>query len=515
MNCPPRLGSTLFEYGESGFDGNNRRLWGEIAEDTANHYPNRYRFDQNQAMGLRFLESIALCPLESSVSRVRILQANVIRHAQQSIYIELSLGNIFERSGSGCLSTAEISARNPRIAKWIREVSQVSLREHVGAVRQFICDADELGWDLPMVDVEAIETSEIILVNNDGKHRYRDRVLRTLARNPLYRGQGRPISLITRSGEHTSSAMRGLREKIALFNGKGKNALPAINTMPPMTLFSDDHVGVVLVPDHVDFGSDHEWRDYLATLEQGHRRFKIVKESTIQNRFASENIGFDLFLLDEGCPWAGQYLAPGDIVAVDAGHHREQRVSLWVSTGYNTNNNQITMGFDIGKLHEDLPASVVEKLPTLTQTQPVAFYRDGRFHKGEVDRITQQGMQKDSVFSVTKRPGAVLFRGSIENPESPVFGDCVRYPDGSILMQSIEPSSSDYDRPIRLRGCSNVPNDVVTDVLTLCKQPTLGLFRGSRLPAPIYWADLASKRTVAGWAKAIGRGWGVPALCGS
>ena len=160
-----------------------------------------------------------------------------------------------------------------------------------------------------------------------------------------------------------------------------------------------------------------------------------------------------------------------------------------------------------------MPRVFLEKLGDLTNKESKTFFRDGRFHKGEIRKIENEGIPSDKIFSVTKRPEAVLFRGTIEVPQLSSFGDYALYPDGcSALLQSIEPSPSDYDRPILLRGSSGIDGELVTDVMTLCKLPTLTLFHPARLPSPIYWADIASKRSIEGWAKAIGRGWGVPPL---
>ena len=55
-----------------------------------------------------------------------------------------------------------------------------------------------------------------------------------------------------------------------------------------------------------------------------------------------------------------------------------------------------------------------------------------------------------------------------------------------------------------------VPEIVVSDVLALARVPTLALYHPSRLPAPIYCADIVSTLSADGWPKAIGRGFRVP-----
>ena len=186
----PILGATIFEYGTSGFNGNNRELWAEVAQDMAAEYPETYRFDEYRPMSLTILDSAQSCPSDSALIRFRVLRANGLRISQHTVLLELSLGNCFSVSGSNCQPTADISTGRPDVAKWVRAAAMIPHREHVERARQFVIDADDAGWSFPNVDMDSVSTGLVMLANGQGSHEYRPRLVRTLAKDPCMRCKG-------------------------------------------------------------------------------------------------------------------------------------------------------------------------------------------------------------------------------------------------------------------------------------------------------------------------------------
>ena len=251
----------------------------------------------------------------------------------------------------------------------------------------------------------------------------------------------------------STGIIRQLVDRLAGLPGCAVDTSANIRVLPPLSALPENVLGLVVIPPSIDLATSDRWRGYLAGLEASGSRFKLAMESSLGNRFALENICHDLFLIDDGWPWVGEYDLLADCIAVDAGHDVSNEVSLWVAAAYRLKKNGISMRFNAGRLHEDLPDAVLADVERLSAGEKRTFFRDGRFHKGEIAALNDRGIDRDDIYFVTKNPGAILFRGSMDAPELPKFGDCLRYPDGSVLLQSLEPGAADYERPISLRGC--------------------------------------------------------------
>lgn len=109
-----------------------------------------------------------------------------------------------------------------------------------------------------------------------------------------------------------------------------------------------------------------------------------------------------------------------------------------------------------------------------------------------------------------KSAKAILWQAS-ENLERPAqFGDAVIDEHDEVLLQTVPQEIHDYIHPVRL---ALQGGDAVTLATTFLHQhaiPGLSLFRMSRLPGALYFADLVSKLTSDGWPKAVGRGFNIP-----
>ena len=109
-----------------------------------------------------------------------------------------------------------------------------------------------------------------------------------------------------------------------------------------------------------------------------------------------------------------------------------------------------------------------------------------------------------------KSPKAILWRAS-ENGERPAqFGDAVIDEHDEVLLQTVPQDAHDYIRPLRLTLQGDDPIGLTTAFLHQHAMPGLSIFRLSRLPGALYFADLVSKLTEDGWPKAAGRGFNIP-----
>lgn len=510
---PEPVRATVFEYSDSGFRGPNKELWREIAENLAEAFPDAYRFEARYPMSLLLQNTIRKCPSHSSLILLRRLEARIVRLRQHHVLIELSLGNCFTTDGRTCEFTANHCSRDSATARWIRNQARIPCKEHVDRIRRFILDAEECGWYLPHVELEPVPTDEIELVNNAGRHIWAPQLTRRLWQAPLIPPRGRRLAAVTEDIRTAAEVGQRIHQQLQRLSPQNSVYRPSPINLPRMSDLPEGVLGLIVIPDHLDLAGSPEWLAYLADLERRRQRFKLIRASTVSNRHALATLCHDLLLRDDACPWVGSYRSITDVVAVDAGHAREDDQSLWISTAYALEDNRLDMRCRFSPRHEDLPSELIEDIRNLRGGRDITFIRDGRFHKHEVRALQEESeIPTHRMFEIIKNPGAILFRGELENPRPAVFGDCLRYDAKTLLLQTIEPDAKDYGRPIRVRAQAPINADLATDILTLCKQPTLSYYHDARLPAPVYWADRASKRNVQEWAKIIGRGWGLPKI---
>ena len=90
------------------------------------------------------------------------------------------------------------------------------------------------------------------------------------------------------------------------------------------------------------------------------------------------------------------------------------------------------------------------------------------------------------------------------------FGDGVIDEHGELLLQTVPQNVSDYIHPVRLSSQGGDAVAVATTFLHQHAMPGLSLFRMSRLPGTLYFADLVSKLSVDGWPKIVGRRFKIP-----
>jgi hypothetical protein len=419
------------------------------------------------------------------------------------MYIELSLRNLFEAENMGVVSTSEISNHFPSDAKWIRSTSQITLQKHVSSVKDFLIDAQDIGWCLPLIKLNQINIDNISLRNAQNIIDYNEGCFRQIMQYPYIEAAGRPLVVIGPNKISCESAVVQLKNVKNKLFPNSKRFLLDYTTKTTLESIHTNSLSLIILPDSVDVEESPQWLNYFHDIEKKGMLFKPIKQSTIENYYAWHNIIFDLFMIDGGIPWIGNNITEENIVAIDAGHDTLNRESLWVATSYCTRSNNIRLSTHKTSLNESFDDTTIKALQIENYGKNTCLWRDGKFHKSDRESLHKCGFKEENLYSFIKEPQAVMFRGNIDNPQPPKFGDALRYPDGSVLLQTIE-TKSDYRRPIRVK----TPKDsMVADIIALCKQPITGFMHPNRLPAPLYWADLVSKKEKGGWLKVVGRSW--------
>jgi hypothetical protein len=506
------LKATLLKYPLEKYDGSNMELWRSFALGMQKKFPGKYKYGDSKEFSLRILTGVKVCPQRPYLKRFREIQTNVLRFPSYGIVMEMRLNNWFEENGQGPLSTSEMERAYSGETKWINGVSKISIKEHVFGVRELLKDSNSIGVSLSPVPLERIDTDLVRLKNAKGIHTYSPTCFTKLMQHPLIEPVGRPLVIVP-SGKikiDTTFISRKFKEAAKKLFPNCTRFLPNIRLDQKSEEKQHDAFYLYLFQNDYDINKFPAAIDFLRKKENVKARFKIVRQKTLNNDHSIDNIVYDLFLIDGGMPWSS---VPGrieQVLSLDAGHDYESQKSRWASCLYGIETNSLKLSAKNIRLNEQITMDTINSLNIQKCVNEIHLWRDGRFHDNEPELFEALGFPRNNMFAFTKNPKAVLFRGNVETPEPPEFGDAVYYPDGSILMQTCEAIRDGYELPIRIkcdRGTIN--EDYVSLIFSLCKQPALGYKNSVRLPSPIYWADRVSKMQSGEWLKVVGRGSGL------
>jgi hypothetical protein len=268
-----------------------------------------------------------------------------------------------------------------------------------------------------------------------------------------------------------------------------------------------DAMNLVLIGDSDDLSDMPTFRDELRAAEAAGIRFKLAKMGSLSSPYPAQNIAYDMFVIAGGKPWMPANIQPA-FCCMDAGHDKVSSKSRWVKV--ETDEHQVIKTvrvIDTG-LAEHMPSGLVSEMWPLIPSAIVC--RDGKLSQERAVMEAQAAAEGRPLIESKKSPKAVLWR-STENGVGPAqFGDALIDDHDEILLQTVPQVVQDYIHPVRLAVQGGNPKDLSTAFLHQHAMPGLSLFRMSRLPGALYFADLVSKLTSDGWPKSVGRGFRIP-----
>ena len=268
-------------------------------------------------------------------------------------------------------------------------------------------------------------------------------------------------------------------------------------------------VNLVLLGDQVDLGTRPDVRNMLRIAESDGTRFKLATPGSVGSAYPAQNIVYDMFLIAGGRPWvpAGKQRP---FCSVDAGHQKDESRSRWTKVETDADQLITSVSAIDTPLAEHMPAGVLSQL---WPSDPGALLcRDGKLSQERAATEARAGAEGRTLIEAKKSPRAVLWRETEAGLSPARFGDALVDDHGDILLQTVKQEPADYIHPMRLTCQGADLLETATVFLHQQAVPPLSLFRQSRLPGALYFADLVSKLTADGWPKAIGRGFGVPQI---
>ena len=451
----------------------------------------------------------------AGLNRYLDLKFRVLWPRSDAPALEVSGGNRFtleQTSGSDpeTISPTEIHERFPEAAKWVRNVSDISLTAHMRAISTWFRAAASAGWKPRRMALAQIPAEDRFIISGQGRKKLEEPLKSIiLARTPVSSPGRIDLFLVARTldARATKSMETAFRKLWPSLPVSIRHApIERQPTVEPPAL------ALLVIPDDEDI-LNPPWIDWLRKSEEAGALFRIVRQPSLHSTDALGNLCFDLFMLAGGVPWTADTGEEDEtVLGLDAGHNHDERWSRWICARLNVASNAVSSTIVQTELAEHIPQSAIQRLLTAGRN-PEGFtvFRDGRFLSEDPGGFSPDGM----IVSVAKYPVAILYRQLNGHLRPTRFGDALRYPDGRILLQtsSNRDTASGWKMPIQLRTeRSEHVHRAVSLCLLLCRQPALGLYAQPRLPAPIYWADLISKTTATGWPKVVGRGLGLNAI---
>jgi len=513
----PELRATVFTLSPPKGFSNGRELLDSLISDTANASQGTLRLVRFQRQSLvlpRWSHKVLDPP---GLHRYLDLRFRVLWPHSDSPGLEVILKEAPQATGN---AAGQVDAflealspwreRFPEAAKWVRNVSDISLTAHIHAVSTWFRAAESAGWNPRRMPLTEIFPKKRFIIWGQGRKLLEGPFKSIiLARSPLRIPRRIDLNLVTRTQYARS---------IEAFEAAFRRFWPSLPVsirharIEHFPMIAPPALSLLAIPDDEDIVNS-PWIDWLRKSEAAGSLFKIVRQQSLRSSQALSNMCFDLFMLAGGVPWAADIEEQdATVLGLDAGHNRDERWSRWVCARLKVGDNTISCCTTRTELAEHIPTAAAGRiLPTGGDSEVLTVFRDGRFMSESPQDISPRGM----TVSVVKHPRAVLYRQFGSRLRSAKFGDALLYPDGRVLLQtsSNRDVGSNWKMPIRIsvEHREQIERAVYLTVL-LCRQPALGVYQQPRLPSPVYWADLISKTTSDGWPKVVGRGLGLESI---
>jgi hypothetical protein len=425
---------------------------------------------------------------------------------QYPVLVDIDVGNWFCAAN---VLNVPIRAEVIPDANWVRKVSSIALQEHVERASHVFRSLKSAGWATERVEFTTLPLGPPAIETASGCVDYTPDRLSSIARMCLGGQAPSVFGVMQLEGRGSvSTAASALRDA---WRGLSRSsaALSVEELGDPCE--KEGSATLVLIPDNVDLTARPDLRDRLRDWEAAGCRFKLTRVTSLNNKFSVQNICFDLAGIAGAMHWdAACDMRPA--VAFDAGHDTASCRSRWACAGIDRRLQVTRLRASDGGLAEHIPDTVAEQF---WPRQPDAMVlRDGRLAR---ERMAFMRRAKDDgrwLLEVKKHPHAVLFRRSMHSsrPQGAKYGDALLDPHDDVLLQTISQGSGDCVHPVRVSTGEVDRGEQLQALFDQTAVRTLSMFRPTRLPGGIYWADLASKLDKTGWSKAIGRGWRLATL---
>jgi len=492
--------ATQFDLAEVDLARSNLDILKELGSSLIEEFPDEYRPCRRRHALVAIGSTECTFPADRSRACHRIVCASIRRTSDQAC-LELAIGNEFnpahEDSGQSGTGTYE---------KWRKSASNIPWREHVDLIRKVVIDLQEIGWFLPMAQFRPVSDQPFLLETGQRAISSFPSKLSNLASAPIRAVRAPEILVKGAWHEAPTSRIAGMlndRARSPLFSGRP--------TFRPAGWREPCQASIVLVPQSGELDAGSAEVDRIAELETAGHAFSVCKPSSLSNRFPLGNVLFGLGMRLGAIPWTTRISHDSVITAMDAGHQPEKQKSRWVVAAYDTKNLQTKLHVRDGALEENLDDLFSDE-SVRSDAGRTELWRDGKLHARDRSLIASR-FPSAPVVEIIKKPDTVLFRGSLDEPSPPRPGDAVVSPDGSVLVQnSLCERNGSYLRPVRARSSDIDPDSLCADLIALTARPTRSLFHVSSLPAPVYFADRASKLSLPGWLSAVGNGWRLPPI---
>lgn len=480
-------------------------LWAAMAHDLQAEQPERYAASVDWRYRVCMSDERIVSP-DKAVLRYRTIEAAIRRSQGRPTLLDLSVGNLFSAANSSKPSPIHI-VHDPRYAQWARRAAQVALVEHVRLIKRFIEDLLDAGWAVQPACLSPMQLAPPQVRNGERTCPLPTEKFYQLVKRPaVWPTGGVDFVVVTAGGGSAARAVAELTRAFEALFGVGTRWSPKISSAREPAVGATN---LVLLGEDLDLTTRPEVRDMLRTAEAAGARFKLAIPSSLASAYPAQNIVYDMFLIAGGRPWVPVERQP-PFCSVDAGHHKEDGRSRW--TRVETNADQLITSVKCvdTPLAEHIPPAVLSQL---WPSDPQALLcRDGKLSQERAATESRANVEKRSLIEAKKSPRAVLWHETETGLTPAKFGDALVDEHGDILLQTVRQDPADYIHPMRLT-CQGIDlAEAATVFLHQQAVPPLSLFRQSRLPGALYFADLVSKRTADGWPKAIGRGFNVPQI---
>ena len=480
-----------------------RALWAEMAHDLASEFPDQYEFAA--VWGYRIcLKAEVSRSTDRLLVRYRTVEAAIRRRSGRPTLLDLSVGNMFATTSASPPEPLHV-VNDPRYAHWARQAGQVSLADHSRLIRQLTTDLMDAGWRLESATLRPFKILPPTVRNGRGVRPFPPEKFYHLAQYPAeVMEPGTDFAVVWADGTQAQRAVDQLSASLAQLLRVRGSQLPIVRKLRRM---SPESVNLMLLNDQDDLTNMLGLRDELREAEAAGMRFKLAKLGSLSKPYPAQNIAYDMFQIAGGRPWVPAE-PQSAFCSMDAGHDKLGNRSRWVKV--ETDRQQTIRNVRVSDtgLAEHLPAHLIDEMWPSDATSIAC--RDGRLAQEKSVMEARAAAESRPLIEAKKSPKAILWRAS-ENGERPAqFGDAVMDEHDEVLLQTVPQDAHDYIRPLRLTLQGDDPIRLATAFLHQHAMPGLSIFRLSRLPGALYFADLVSKLTEGGWPKAAGRGFNIP-----
>ena len=495
---PRTLSATTCVLPNRGSDGSPLQLWMEMAGTLCARAGSPYR--QNRAQYRLLLTDTRVASPDGEIFRYRTVNLRPRIKAGLPTLLDIDAGNWFCRRDDESipLRAAEIPATT-----WVRSVSTVPLDEHLRLARAAAKELKDSGWVVERAELEPLPLAMPRVETPHGVQAYAPGSVPQLAKWSLNGCAPLTIRVMQLDGRcDFESVSDSLRDVWATLT-RNAESLDVVHVDAPDA--DPSSVTLVLLADNVELTQRADLRTRLAVWEKAGYRFKLARAVTLGNRYAAQNICLDLALM-AGLGFGGFASGIKPAVALDAGHDSDGNRSRWASARVDDRLRVDSLSTIDTELAEHIPRGVTERF--WPKGSDAMVLRDGRLARERASWNERASAEERWVMEVKKHPGTILFRTSNRQEIGARFGDAVVDAHGDVLLQTLSQGTGDCHHPLRVSLAATSDRDAQLQALfTQTAVPGLTLFRPSRLPGAIYWADLASKLDRTGWTQVIGRGW--------